>query len=839
MKKRLVVIDGKSVFYRGYYAMPNLSLNDGTPTGGVYGFASLALEIAKRLSPDYVCVAWDKPKTNIRKRREIYSDYKAGRKKAPDDFYAQIPILQKLLEAFSWPLYEYDDYEADDIMATLAKKASEEGIEVCLITSDLDALQAMVSPLVKVYLLKKGLSNIEQFEPSSFQEKYQLDVDQFLDLKSLMGDSSDNIPGVAGVGKKTATNLLQEYKTLDAIYDNLWKIKDSLRIKLEKDKDAAYLSKKVATLFFDAPVPLDLAAMDVNDVDSKALQKLLIELEFRSLLRSLPESMQDSSGAAERQLQDIVELSSRDAEALLLMSDKVVVVDTGDGLWLSHEEGKAAKVSYEKAEVILKNVPIIAHDTKAIMHTLLGNGYTRLPDVKHDIKQASFLLNPLRRSNDLVDLVGVESLDDKGTISAIWLLYNEHQLAFDNEPKIKKLAETIDFPLIAILARMEHKGVTLDTALLNEMSSTIAEKITVIQNDIYTMAGKEFNIASPSQLAEVLFNDIGLPTEGIKKGKTGYSTGQKELNKLRILHPIIEKVESFREFTKLKNTYIDTLPKLIDTNSRIHTTFNQDVTATGRLSSTDPNLQNIPIRTEMGRRIRDAFVPEKGNVFVSADYSQFELRLVAVMAGDQRMIDSFNANVDIHAKTYSDIYGIPIDNVTKEQRRAAKVINFGVLYGMSAHGLAVAAKMSILEAKHFIEQYFEARPKVKEYIDATIEKAKKDGYVETLLGRRRPTPDIHSSNYVVRESAKRAAANMPIQGTEADLMKIAMLRTEERLNGIGEQLLQVHDSILVECPRDKADQVSVIIKESMESVYPELGIQLNVDVSVGENWGEV
>ena len=353
------------------------------------------------------------------------------------------------------------------------------------------------------------------------------------------------------------------------------------------------------------------------------------------------------------------------------------------------------------------------------------------------------------------------------------------------------------------------------------------------------MVGYEFNIASPAQLAEVLFTKLQLSTAGIKRGKTGYSTGQKELDKLRGQHPIVELIEQFRELTKLQNTYVETLPTQADEHGRIHTVFNQDVAATGRLSSTDPNLQNIPIRTELGRKIRDAFVPEKGNVFVSADYSQFELRLAAVLAGEEKMINDFNAGTDIHSKTASEVYHIPLDDVTKDMRRAAKVINFGVLYGMSQHGLAAAAGMSFLDAKNFIDEYFRIRPNIRKYIDATIKKAHDEGYVETLFGRRRPTPDVKSSNFIVRSSAERAAANMPIQGTEADLMKMAMLRVDERLDGMGEQLLQIHDSILIECPRENAERVSIMLVEAMEQIYPELGVALQVDVHTGNNWGEV
>lgn len=862
MTKRLVIIDGKSVFYRGYYAMPNLSTTDGTPTGGVYGFAALSLELFKKLKPDYVCVAWDKPKTNIRKRLEIYPEYKAGRKPAPADFYAQIPILHELLDAFSWPLYELDDYEADDIMATLAKKASNQGIETCLITSDLDALQA-VGPLTHVYALKKGLTNIDLFDPDSFTAKYGIRVDQFLDLKALKGDSSDNIPGVPGVGEKTAVQLLQQFDTLENIYENLWQIKDSVRRKLEAGKESAEMSKKVAELWFDAPVELDLADMDVTDLNTTKLKQLLNKLEFRSLLRNLPEHMRSSSDADDysqslRSFEETKEVPDH-ARETLMTAKELVIWSEGGNVWLSHERGKVAKLRRSEAIDILSRVAIVGHDTKTFLKQLLADG-ANLPEIRHDTAQGSFLLNPLRKSRELADLVGMEEITDpKVAISAIWALYDEQSQALDALPELACVARTMDFPLIPVLARMEYRGIKLDSSKLADMDAKLTTDIAEIEKQMYMMAGYEFNIASPAQLAEVLFTKLQLPTTGIKKGKTGYSTGQKELDKLRGQHPIIELIERFRELTKLQNTYVQTLPQQVDKNGRIHTTFNQDVVATGRLSSTEPNLQNIPIRTELGRKIRDAFVPEEGNVFVSADYSQFELRLAAVLSRDEKMINDFNAGADIHAKTAAEVYQVPLDDVTKEQRRRAKVVNFGVLYGMSQHGLAAAANMTFGEAQHFINEYFKVHASIRKYLDNTIKKAHDDGFVETLFGRRRWTPDVKSSNFVVRSAAERAAANMPIQGTEADLMKLAMLKVDERLGQLivedpvaqrdgstGDpkpplcaQLLQIHDSILIECPRNMAERVSAMLVDVMENIYPELGVRLKVDVHVGNNWGEV
>jgi len=837
--KRLAVIDGMSVFYRGYYAMPNLSTKDGIPTGGVYGFTALSLEIIKKLKPDYVAVAWDKPKTNIRKRLELYPEYKAGRKPAPPDFYAQIPILHELLGALGWPLYEIDDYEADDLLGTFAKQAEAKGIETCLITSDLDALQ-LVGPLTHVYAIKKGFTNIELFKPESFEAKYGIRVDQFLDLKALKGDSSDNIPGVPGVGEKTGIELLQKYETLDNIYENLWEVKDSLRRKLEDGKASAYLSKTISEIWCDAPVQLDWDVADVNDIDAVKLKTMLTRLEFRSLLRALPANMRTTEPADMPELATIepVQLLSFDDDQRehLKAAKQVVIWQAEQNFYVSSLRGEAVELTIDELKIDA-DAEVIVHGGDALAVQLLKAG-VQLPKQMYDTKHAAFLLDPLRKSRELGDITGIDSDNPKQAVAAIWTLYDEQVSEFEALPKLKKIALEVDFPLIPVIARMEHRGIILDTAFLGEMNKDLTEELRQTQQAMYSLVDDEFNIASPLQLSEVLFTKLQLPTLGIKKGKTGYSTGQKELDKLRGLHPIIELIEKYRELSKLQNTYVEALPKLVDDQSRLHTTFNQDVAATGRLSSTDPNLQNIPVRSELGKRIREAFVPAPGNVFVSADYSQFELRLAAVLAGDTQMIDDFNAGVDIHAKTAADVYGIPLDQVDKNQRRDAKVINFGVLYGMSPHGLAAATGMSFMAAKEFIDEYFRLRAPIRKYIDDTIAKAKNDGYVETYFGRRRPTPDVKSSNFMVRSGAERQAANMPIQGTEADLMKMAMLKVEQEIDGFGVQVLQIHDSILIECPKENEDTAKQILRETMENIYPELGVTLKVDTSSGKNWGE-
>jgi DNA polymerase-1 len=842
MTKRLVMIDGMSVFYRGFYAMPTLSLPDGTSTGGVYGFASIAIEVIKKLEPDYVVVAWDKSKTATSKRKEIFPEYKAGRTRPPDDFFAQIPLLHDLLESFGWPLLEMDEYEADDIIGTISVQATEKGIDTCIVSGDYDMMQ-LLSKNTSVYINKKG-SDMMRFTEAEFEEKYGVKLAQFVDYKALVGDSSDNIPGVRGIGPKAAQTLLTEYETLDAIYEHIEELKGAQKTKLETDKDNAFMSRELAKIWCDAPIELDWKEADVNNTNLPAVANKLRELEFHSLIKRLPKHMQE---VADTSLYfheaDEVNLKEVDWPETPNIDGPFVLHLVEDDLWASFTP---TTISHTKLSEVDKSFwravefgTVISYDVKDLYHALAKKNISvRFSDL-HDIRQAAFLLDPLRRDRSLNGLVGGELTSPVEEAAAMRQVYGWQVKAFEEKPKVKDIADRFDFPLIWHLFKMEHYGIKLDTSVLKKMSKELGDKYDALEKEMYKLAGQEFNIGSPAQLSEILFTTLGLPTTGIKKGKTGYSTGQKELDKLRGQHPIIELIEQTRELSKLKNTYVDTLPEQIDDASRLHTTFNQDVAATGRLSSTSPNLQNIPIRTEAGRKIREAFVPEKGNVFVSADYSQFELRLAAVLAGDEELIGDFNGDLDIHTKTASDVYGIPMDEVTKNQRRDAKVINFGVLYGMGPHALAQNTGMSFGDAKDFIEKYFELRKPIREFIDNTLEKAKNEGYVETFHGRRRPTPDVNSSNFMVREAGKRAAANMPIQGTEADLMKLAMIKVDEVMGDLGVQVLQIHDSILIECPEKNADKIGAILKETMEAIAPELPIKLKVDVSVGKNWGEV
>jgi DNA polymerase-1 len=872
-KKKLAIIDGKSVFYRGYYAMPNLSTKEGTPTGGVYGFAVMALEVIKRLKPDYVAVAWDKPKTNIRRRLELYPAYKAGRKPAPPDFKIQIPILHELLAAFDWPLYELDDYEADDIMGTLAVQASAKDIETMLITSDMDMLQ-LVDPHVHVFALKKGLSNIELYSPKSFEAKYGIRANQFLDLKALKGDSSDNIPGVPGIGEKGAIELIKAHKTLDGVYENLALIKDSTAKKLEAGKDSAYLSKKLAAIWTDAPIKLDLEKLDMSNCEPKRILDILQKLEFRTLARQLPEVMQ-----VKDELTPTSTPALKTGASTLINTDaalKKLDFSTGGMVVHSRTAGKHGReprlliLSPSRKETYVLDLhvldkelvrtklagikSVIGYDAKSTLKIFKELGLL-MPDVAHDVLVGAFLLNSLRREQTLTDLATadlgfegepLESLDETELTARaaevtgiIHSLYDQQTVALQDMPKVQKLAETIEWPVIPVIAAMEYEGIKLDVSQLQRMSEQITDIISDLEQQIYGHADNEFNIGSPMQLADILFEGLQLPKQGIKRGKTGYSTAASELDKLRGSHPIIDLITQWREVTKLKNTYVDTLPNMIDSSSRVHTTYNLTIAQTGRLSSVDPNLQNIPVRTELGRQIRAAFVADPGNVLISADYSQFELRLAAYLCNDQNLIDLFNEDTDVHVVTAAQIYGREPEDITKNMRRDAKVVNFGVMYGLSAHGLSIATGMTREQASHFIKRYFEVRPKLLDYIESVKKQAREQGYVETILGRRRPTPDVHSGNFAVREAATRAAVNMPFQGSAADIMKLAMVHVAEKFHGTKAKiLLQIHDSLILEVPESEAEQTAHILKTTMENAH-KLPVKLTVDTAIGKTWGDL
>ena len=792
--KKLVIIDGKSVFYRGYYAMGNLATSKGEPTSGVYGFAVIAMEIVRNIQPDQVVVAWDKAHTSTAKRLAIFKDYKAGRVKPPEDFYAQIPLLRELISALSWGFMEADEYEADDIIGTLARQADEAGDYMTyIVSSDLDMLQ-IVDENTKMYRILRGFSDLEEMDIPAVEEKYGILKSQFLDLKALKGDNSDNIPGVPGIGEKTAVKLLNEYGSLEGVYAHIEEISGAVQKKLMAGRESAEMSLKLSKIMTDAPVRL--SDIPVLKLDFSRISEVFKRLEFNNLLKRL----KIENG-----------FSDKDAET---------------------EVGEVARMEIPEGMLVASNIKDLMHENAEFRE--------RVFQAKRlwDLDQADFLLNPLRRTG--VEGVGTMEEALTGVYSEATLnKFSEQYSAFSKDEKLNTIFTDFDMPVVPILYKMEATGILLDREYFEGLKTEFEEKVAEIEQKIYELSGEQFNVNSPLQMSQILFEKLGLPVKGIKKTSRGYSTGAKELEKLKDEHPVIKEIIHYRETMKLLSTYIAPLIEQVAADGRIHSTFTQNVTATGRLSSLNPNLQNIPVRSEEGKRIRRGFVAPEGKILVSADYSQFELRLAAVLAGDEALVSDFNHDVDIHTKTAAEVYQIPMEEVTKLQRRVAKVINFGIMYGMSPKGLSDATEMNFFEAKRFIDEYFKVRQKIYAYLNHTLEEARETGEVRTFYGRKRPTPDVKSSNFIIRNAAERAAQNMPIQGTEADLMKRAMIAVDKKLPEGARLVLQIHDSLVVECDQADEEAVKMILKKEMEGVAPELKIKLKVEVMAGQNLGEL
>jgi len=847
--KKLVIIDGKSVFYRGYYAMGSLSLKDGTPTGGVYGFAAIFLAVLAELKPSHVIVAWDKKGTSTAKRTALYPEYKATRKAPPEDFFIQIPILHQLLEALNVPLIELDGYEADDLMGALAVQAAQQGFEVGLVTGDLDLLQ-VIGNSIKVYATKTGFSKIEEFDQAHFEAKYQIKLNQFVDYKALRGDSSDNIPGVAGIGPKAAIELLAQYDNLEQIYEHLADIKPTLAKKLEAGREMAFLSKQIVRIMTEAPVQFDAKLGQINQMNAEQALKALDRLEFRSLKNRLATILGANSAPSGQvdlfnseptvayddisSVSELIQLTTDQPKILVEIIDQKVFISG-----LETEAIYALELTKTDDQFYnwLKTKTVVSSDLKQLLHNFHNPAWQSLAELpldKHsiyDINQASFLLDPLARDSQITPTIN--------QLPRLKQIYHSHLPQWAKLPKLAQVAKQLDFPLALVLYLTEKRGVEIDQQFFAEFGQELAERIDTLTEQIYQLAGERFNINSPAQLSQVLFEKLAMPTAGLKKRTAGFSTDRQTLDALHDAHPIIPLIKDMRELTKLKTTYVDPLPTMVDAQSRLHTSFNQNVTSTGRLSSTNPNLQNIPIRSEWGNRLRQGFVAGEGKILLSVDYAQFELRLVAALSDDTEMIEIFKSNRDIHTEMAAQIYQIPPEQVTKDQRRVAKIVNFSVLYGAGPRNLTQTVEgLTFGEAKAMIDRYFTARHKVRDFMDATLKQAEEQGFVETYFGRRRPTPDVKSSNFQVREAAKRASVNMPIQGTEADLMKLAMIKIEEFLNDYpdSDQILQVHDSVLIECAEADAEAIKAGVVEIMTHICPELNINLAVDAKLGKSW---
>lgn len=888
--KRLIVIDGNAIIHRAYHALPPMTTKDGLMVNAVYGFASMLLKAWKDLKPDYIAVTFDMAGSTF--RHEKYDKYKATRVKADQELYDQIPAVHDLVSAFNIPIYERQGYEADDVIGTIAKKnKKDKDLETIIVTGDKDTLQ-LVDKNVKVFTLRKGMSDTVMYGEAEVKKTFGFSPKQMVDFKALRGDASDNIPGVPGIGEKTATDLLKGFGGISELYKKIkeGKIKNKIKAgvleKLISGKESAKMSYELATIDEDVPgVDFKLEDCMAKDFDRDKVVKLFQQLEFISLLKRLPGSMSPAGGAPQKtkikrsaaNRVSFQEIKDKNGFGVVLDEIKKVGIFSCRALTSSDDIFSAtiygfAVVAGERGyfvsggacevmkEVFLdEEITLVAHDVKKLFRILLIKKWP-LKNRIFDLMLASYLLNPGSRAHDAASIIfkycGRELLvsasqnslfgpDARTAIDELYLLSLSKEGLEGELSKANNLdlLTKLEIPVALVLAKMEFNGILVDLKELKRLSDHLVVEVKKTTQTIYKMAGSEFNIGSPAQLREILFEKIDIPALGIKKGKTGLSTAAAELEKMRGLHPIIDEIERWRELTKLQNTYVDVLPKLVNSKTgRVHTTFNQAVTATGRLSSSDPNLQNIPIRTELGAEIRKTFVSSPGFTLISADYSQIELRIVASLAEDKKMIEIFKNGEDIHRATAAAINGVSLDKVTKEMRSAAKQVNFGVLYGMGSYGLSWRTELSQSEAKKFIDKYFSEFSGVKKYLDRTIEFARKEGYCETLFGRRRYLPELNASNFQLRAAAERMAINHPVQGTAADLMKMAMIEIAGKLDRFsGEEvkmLLQVHDELVFEVSEDVTAQIVEIVKRAMETVVT-LRVPVVAEVHTATNWGEI
>lgn len=909
-KQKFVVFDGNAIVHRAYHAMPPMTTKGGELINAVYGYSSMMLKVLTELKPDYVAVAFDMAAPTF--RHDEYKEYKATRVKAPEDLYDQFLRVREVTKALNIPIFEKEGFEADDLIGTLACVAPKD-VEVIIVTGDLDELQ-LVDKRTKVYTMKRGFSDTVLYDEAAVKERYGFGPEKLVDYKALRGDPSDNIPGVAGVGEKSAMTLIQKYGSLENIYKNIDEITGSLKTKLEEGKENAFLSKRLSQIVCDVSVKLNLDDCCTHDFDRQKVFTLFQELGFKSLLNRLPKEelqqgllletpekkdkihIQNATYkiiTEEKELDSLInELSKQKCIAVDTETDSQIAVDANlVGISFAKKEGEAFYIPVGHTngkqldkQLVIKKVKPILEDEKIqkVGHNLkydyivFKNAGLKLSGIYFDTMIVAYLLNQNLRSPKLDDVAftelglemihiheiigkGKDEINFKDTdiekaykyacedADVAIRLYHHFQKELE-EKNQKELYEKIEDPLIPILAEMEATGVLVDCRVLKGLAQKTDKKIKKLEENIYKLAGnKEFNINSPSQLQVILFDELKLQDKiedkkELKKLKNGgYSTGAGELDKLIETHPIIGEIISYREFSKLKSTYIDTLPNLVNAKTgRIHTSFNQAITATGRLSSSDPNLQNIPIRTEEGREIRKAFIAPQGKKMLCVDYSQIELRVVAHISGDKVMTETFRRDEDIHTATAAKVYGVEEKDVTSLMRRNAKAVNFGIIYGVSPHGLKASTGMSREEARDFISKYFEIHEGIKRYTKEIIEVAKKVGYVDTLFGRRRYLPEISSNNFAVRGQAERMALNMPIQGTAADLIKLAMIEVVKDLSTISPEtkmLLQVHDELVFEVPEKDVKKVTEFVTDKMDNVI-ELAVPVTAVAHSGANWAE-
>ncbi len=861
-KETILLLDGNALLHRAWHAIPPLTTKDGLVVNAAYGFAMIVEKMIEAQKPEFMAVAWDVEGGTF--RDDIFAAYKAQREKKEQELYDQIPIIQEILEAFGIPSIEAPGFEADDIIGTLSKRASDKGLRALIVTGDLDSLQ-LVDENVEVLFFQKGISETKLYNPAAVKERYGLTTDQLIDYKALRGDPSDNIPGVAGIGEKTATVLLQKYHSIDGIYKHIDEIEEKYAKKLRGQEKTVEIALQLVTIVRDMKFPFSFEDAKRGVPNYDKLLPLYKNLEFRTLLKKYGEPVAQEKTQSKTESKEKVTIVKKvDVDkistiAILIASQPAdlfgattAAVGICDGKKTMVLPNPSPEALASVAALIAKADRVITHDLKHLMQQL-GSVIDR---PAFDTMIASYLLASGSRAHDLSGVVqGIlgrslevpltfekeKDYERFGQVVAVLpelVKKMEHELERTGGANV---FEEIEMPLIPVLYKMEMEGIELDTESLGVFSASLKKRIGQLTRNITKLAGVEFNLNSPSQLADVLFITLGLSTKGIKKTKTGFSTAAPELEKLWDTHEIIPLLSEYRELTKLQSTYVEALPKLVAKDGRVHTSFNQTVAATGRLSSSDPNLQNIPIKTELGREIRKAFVAPRGKILVAADYSQIELRLAAVIAKDKPFIQAFQEGADIHTRTAAEVWEVAQEKVTSEQRRAAKAINFGILYGMGPRSLSRSTGLSMEEAKRFIERYFEIHHAIREYLDQTKIKAHTDGYVETMFGRRRYLPEIQSGVPMLVASAERMAINMPVQGTAADIMKMAMLRVDgwlKKSQWPARLLLQVHDELVLEVEKAAVESVMAGVKEMMESVAS-FEVPLVVDVESGKNWGEM
>lgn len=878
MSKKIILIDGNSLVYRAFYALPTtLTTKDGAITNAVYGFTSMLIRLLREERPDGMAVAFDRAAPTFRHLE--FKEYKAHRPPMPDELFPQLGLVHRVLDALKIKIYELDGFEADDVLATLACEAREEGDRVIIVTSDRDALQ-LVNDHVVVMATRKGITDTKLYDREAVIERFGLPPEKMTDMLALKGDTSDNIPGIPGIGDKTASKFISEFGSLENLYERVDEVKpERFRQVLKDHEEQAKVAKRLATLDRKAPIEIDVDEIKVGRWDEAEVRRVFHSLEFYTLADRFSEAARGSARSADERITGesriaeakvrVHKLASQDdiISAISSLDGPLAVevpatgtavepaitaaafcVDGAEAFAIDFPEGQAANYLSPLRDLLTRPGVRIAHDTKSAMLALEGVGIKTA--FSSDTMLAAYLLDPSPDAYLVRDLAA-QYLDfalpetEDASVEAGYRASAVRQLAEKLEEELKKsdldgVYRDIELPLPPVLARMERTGVGIDTKLLKEYSKELEIQLGTITEDVFRLAAAEFNINSPQQVGEVLFDRLGLPPG--KKTKTGWSTDVSVLQKLAAAHPIAERILAYREVAKLKSTYVDALPKLANRKTgRLHTSFNQTVTSTGRLSSTNPNLQNIPVKGEMGLRIREAFVPAHAtDELLVADYSQIELRLLAHLSEDPVLLGAFARGEDIHTATAASVFGVKLEDTNPSMRRAAKVVNFGIIYGMQAHGLSQSLGISVGEAQDYIDKYFQKHPKVRAFIDGTIAAAHRDGFVRTMFGRRRFMPELKSGNYRVKSLGERLAVNTPLQGASADIIKLAMIELDRELESRGlraRMVLQVHDELILEVPPIERDLVTDLVRRVMEGVA-ELSAPLEVEISLGRNWRE-